>query len=181
MAEYKIERVKEDDPWRCQVNIASQGQCRNKATVLGGTCPVHGGNKAIDKIEATNIRNYRLAKWQTALNRHAEAPRLKSLHDEVAILRMMLEEQLNKCQDTTDLIMQSHLLSDLVMKIEKVVKSCHNLESAVGQLMDKQDVMRFANNVIEIIGNEIQDEAALENISTALLELIESSNEKPVD
>ena len=169
--EYIIEWVEADDPSRCQA-VTRQGQCLNKATVEGGTCPVHGGNGAVEKAERESIRNYKLAKFQVALNRHADSPRLKSLNDEVAILRMMLEEQLNQCQDATDLILKSHLISDLVIKIEKLVKSCHSLESSLGGLLDKQAILTFASNVIDVIGSVITDDEQLQIISDGILHLV---------
>jgi hypothetical protein len=166
-----IREVEEDSPMRCQANT-SRGQCRNEATTKGGMCLCHGGNKTVEKIERNNIRNYNLLKFQAELDRHADSPRLKTLNDEVAILRMMLEKQLNACTDATDLILKSHLISDLVVKIEKLVKSCHNLESSLGGLMDKQAILTFAAGVVEIIGGIVEDEDQLEQISSGVLNLV---------
>ena len=173
MAEYaeSIERVDEDDPWRCQ-STTKKGQCRNKATTLGGTCAVHGGNKTIQAIEKKDMRNYKLAKFQVALNRHANSPRLKSLNDEVAILRMTLEEVLNSCDCEHDLMLQSHLISDLVVKIEKLVKSCHSLESSLGMMLDKQTILAFAQKVIEVVSKEELEESQLESISNGILQAV---------
>ena len=117
----EITKVEPDDPWRCQSTMM-KGQCHNKATTEGGSCQIHGGASALKGDEKRSIRNYRLGKFRAALDRHADSPRLKTLNDEVAILRMMLEEQLNQCQDAHDLVLKSHLISDLVVKIEKLVK-----------------------------------------------------------
>ncbi|TRZ52367.1 MAG: hypothetical protein D4S01_03115 [Dehalococcoidia bacterium] len=174
--EYEITRVAEDDPWRCQATKA-KGQCLNKATTLGGTCAVHGGNKRVEDEERKNIRNYQLNKFQQQLNRHADSPRLKSLNDEVAILRMMLEEQLNQCNDVHDLVLKSHLISDLVLRIEKLVKSCHSLERNLGSLMDKQALLTFASGVIGAIGDHIEDEHILEALSQDILSLVPGSDE----
>lgn len=174
---YDIERVDEASTWRCSA-VTKQGQCRNKATTDGGTCPVHGGNKRLESMEAESIRNYQLAKFQVELNRHADSPRLKSLNDEVAILRMTLENHLNQCQDATDLIMKSHLISDLVIKIEKLVKSCHTLETSLGGVMDKQAILNFASKVIDVISANISDEAILSSISDGILNLVGNIGEE---
>lgn len=166
-----ITRVAEDDPWRCSATM-SRGQCMNKATTLGGTCLCHGGNNAVQAAEKREIRNYKLLRFQKQLERHADSPRLKSLNDEVAILRMLLEEQLNQCADASDLILNSHLISDLVVKLEKLVKSCHSLESSLGHLMDKQAILTFASSVIGVIADEIKDEVALARISDGILALV---------
>lgn len=171
--DYKIEKVSDPaDPMRCQAVIKSQGQCPNKATVLGGFCAAHGGNKAIVAQEKENIRNYQVAKWQTKLNRHADSPRIKNLRDEIAILRMTLEERLNRCHDESELLLQSHVISDLVGRIERLVKTCHTLEGSMGQLLDKQAVLNFASGVIKIISDELQDEEVLNRIADKIIGLV---------
>ena len=132
----------------------------------------HGGNKAIAKAEKESIRNYRVAKFQTQLNRHADSPKLKNLNEEVAILRMLLEEQLNQCDDVYELTLKSHLISDLVSRIEKVVKSCHTLEASLGGLMDKTAILTFATRVIEVISGEVDDEIILTKISEGILTVV---------
>ena len=169
--EYEIERVEEDDPMRCQTNMRT-GQCRNKATTLGGTCPAHGGNSVLEAQTKKSIRNYKLAKFQVALDRHADSPRLKSLNDEVAILRMTLEEVLNSCDGAHDLLLQSHLISDLVVKIEKLVKSCHSLESSLGMMLDKQAILAFAQKVIDTVSKEDLTENQLTSISNGILQAV---------
>jgi hypothetical protein len=166
-----IIKVADDDPMRC-VSNNHWGQCNNQAMTKGGSCPVHGGIHAANRIAQQSIRNYRLVKFQTELDRHADSPRLKSLNDEIAILRMLLEERLNLCKDAHDLILHSHLISDLVVKIEKVVKSCHGLESAMGGLMDKQAILTFASKVIEVISENIDDEKTLDTISNGILAIV---------
>jgi len=177
--EHVIKSVSANDPKRCQFIIPGLGQCTHEAVELGGTCPAHGGARQLKGIEKANIKNYQLSKFQTQLNRHADSPRLKSLNDEVAILRMMLEEQLNQCQDATDLIMKSHLISDLVVKIEKLVRSCHTLESSLNGLLDKTAILTFATGVIEIITKYIEDDDIIQGISDDILSLLGSLKKDP--
>lgn len=178
--DYKIERVEENDPWRCQATIKTQGQCRNKATTQGGTCPVHGGNGAINRQEKENIRNYHLVKWQAKLNEKANSSELKSLRDEIGVLRILLEERFNSCNDAHDLLLQSHQISDLVVKIEKVVSSCHRLEGSMGQLLDKQAILQFASGVIDILTEYVEDESILNNMASRIMALV-SKNDTSTD
>jgi hypothetical protein len=150
-----------DDPNRCQA-VNSQGQCRNKAVctddgIYGEYCLAHGGNKFLQKHQQAGIRNYQLDKFKARLSRHATSPALKNLRDEIAILRMMMEERLNRCDTPMDLILYSGPISDLVMKIEKIVASCHKLEGSMGQLLDKSALLQFASEVIDIIGTEVNE------------------------
>ena len=153
-----ILKVAEDDPTRCQCNIPGQyGQCRNQAVPGGSVCMVHGGNMQIESNQTRGIRNYQLGKLQAELERHANSPVIKSLRDEVAILRLTLESRLNRCADTYDLVVQSGPIGDLIMKIEKVVGSCHKLEGAMGQLLDKQAILQFANEIVALLNSGIKD------------------------
>ena len=159
------------DPHRCQtVNI--QGQCNNLAVEGGKNCICHGGNKQIASQKLASLRNYHLTRFQGRVAQLGSSPNIKNLRDEVAILRMMLEERMNTCADANDLLMQSHTLSDLIMKIEKLVTSCNKLEGSLGQVMDKSAILQFANIVINIITTHIEDEAAINKIASELMEEI---------
>jgi len=152
----EIEKIEyEAQEGRCQA-VNSKGQCLNMAYKDSKFCLAHGGNKSAQAQEAKNIRNYQLAKWNDRLERFGNSDGIKSLRDEIGILRMMMEERLNLCNDAQDLVLQSGPISDLVMKIDKVVTSCHKLEGAMGQLLDKAALVQFAGEVISIIGDVLQ-------------------------
>lgn len=95
-----------------------------------------------------------------------------SLREEVVILRILLEERMAKCKDTHELMMHSGPLSDLAVKLEKLVTSSQRLESRLGDLLDRSTVLQFAQMIVEIIGNEIEDEESLERISDQILEAL---------
>lgn len=157
-----FERADYDEhPHRCQA-VHGQGQCRNLAVKLdsgyGKNCMAHGGNNQVAKEKAASLRNYRLTKWNAKVQRFGNQPEIKSLRDEIGILRLLMEERLNRCNDAQDLILQSAPISDMVMKIEKVVASCHKLEGSMGQLLDKQAILQFAQQVIGIVARELEGE-----------------------
>lgn len=177
-----IVRCEPDDPNRCQA-VNKNGQCLNKAVPGTQYCAAHGGGVAQEALIKKSLRNYHLTRFQARLERFADAPELKSLRDEIAILRMMMEERLNQCEDAKDLLYQSGPISDLVLKIEKVVASCHKLELATGQLLDKQAVLNFGGELIAIISEEITDEEALGHISSRIMSLINRTfnNDSQID
>jgi len=163
----------DEDPERCQGKSAI-GQCTNKGLRRpDGTrfqfCAAHGGHASERAENREAVRNYQLTKFKARLDRHATSPQIKNLRDEVGILRMMMEERLNKCSDDADLILQSGAISDLALKIEKVVGSCHKLEGAMGQLLDKQAILQFADEMISIIGEYITDTVILDKITNRLM------------
>lgn len=158
-----LERIKyESDPRRCQA-VTAQGQCINVSVPNGTRCIVHGGNKEMDSEKQKSMKNYRLSKWQAQVEQKAESDNIKSLREEIGILRMVLEERLNRCHDAQDLVLQSGPISDMIMKINKVVASCHRLEGSLGQLLDKQAILQFASIIIGIISEELKGQEALIN------------------
>ena len=155
-------RVEEDDPRRCQA-VNSQGQCRLIATVnddgtYNANCAAHGGAGQANQVKRKELRNYQLDRWRAKLIAKSENSNIKSLRDEIGILRIIMEERLNRCKDAHDLILQSGPISDLVLKIDKVVNSCHKLEASMGELLDKSALLQFAGEVIQIVGRYVPDD-----------------------
>lgn len=155
MAEGIHRITSEDDPERCQSVGRERGQCNNKRTPGSDYCLLHGGNKGQGVEAVAAVRNYQLTKFQAELERHSDMSTLKSLRNEVGILRMTLETLLNRCNDSNDLIMNSITISNLVGQIEKLVSSCHKLEGQMGQTLDKQQLMQFASQIVGIISNNL--------------------------
>lgn len=164
MIEHKLIRVAEDDPTRCQAIFAG-GQCPYKATEHSTKCAMHGGNKATERVEAENLRNYRLGKWQGRVDEFSDSSKIKSLREEIGILRMMLEETVNKCENQGQLILFASKISDLVMKIERLVATCHKLESSLGMMIDKIAAQQLANEIVAIIGEYVTDPETVAQIA----------------
>jgi len=165
------ERVNEDDPERCQ-GVGVHGQCINRAVGGGKFCMAHGGNRAVDNQKKEELRNYRLSKFKARIGELGNSDNITSLKDEVAILRILIEEKINSCADNFELMMASGPLSDLIMKVEKVVVSCNRLESRLGNLLDRTKISQFANIIVQIIGDNISDESTLETISDEILQAL---------
>lgn len=167
------ERCEPNDPRRCQC-VTGQGQCTNKAIDGSSYCGAHGGNNAAKVLTQKNLSGYRLAKYQNRLAEFADSDKLKSLRDEIGILRILIEERFNyACKTDTDLLLQSGPLADLIMKVEKLVSSCDRIESKLGLMMDKTQVMQLATEVVEIISQFVTDEATLTEIAEKIATTID--------
>lgn len=87
----------------------------------------------------------------------------------------MLEARLNRCNDEFDLMMDSGNISDLIGRIEKIVVSCHKIEDAMGELLDKSALNAFASNVIQIISKVLKDQPNLiGQIADGILALLDN-------
>lgn len=168
-SENKWERCSDEaDPRRCQA-VTGQGQCIMVRMQGSNYCPAHGGNRAGDEAKKENLRNYRLAKYQARLDDFADSKHVKSLRDEIGVLRILVEERMNACHDANDLMMHSTVLSDLVARIEKLVSSCHRIEASLGALLDKTQAIQLGQEIVEIIARHVSDEDALDNISGEII------------
>jgi hypothetical protein len=173
-----IKRCEADSPNRCQALGAQGSQCLNEAMRLSdGTfaknCSFHGGVDEENKKSTHRQNMYRLAKFGERVKDFASHNQVKGLRDEIGILRMVLEERLNRCQDNDELILSSNVIGDLVLKIERLVTSCHKLEASMGQLLDRQQIIQFAEAVVKVVADHIQDPAALALIAGAIERITE--------
>ena len=138
----------------------------------------HGGNKQIQSQAMKGLRNYRLTKFKGSVDHHINSSGLKTLRDEIAILRVILEERLNSCSDTTELIMYSGPISELVMKIEKIVVSCNKLEQSMSMVLDKQALLQFASETVRVISEELGEvdnaEMIMEKIADRIISNLKS-------
>lgn len=154
---------------RCIATVKT-GQCPYCKIDHTDYCPMHGSNKGSIAQNEETKRNYQLRRWKNRVNDFADNDQIKSLREEVGILRMVMEEILNKCEDSTDLLMASHRISDTAMKIEKLVVSCDKLENRMGQLLSKRAVVQLAGEYVQIINNYVTDPDTIEHISEEMID-----------
>jgi len=172
MDERNWERVEDDDPSRCQAVLATIGQCRVKAMEGSKFCPAHGGVHAIAAKEKAEAQMYRLKKYQARLEEFSESDKIKSLRNEIGILRILIEERMNICHTDLDLMLHSSVLGDLVTKVEKLVTSCNRLEGQLGAMLDKTQALQLGSEIVEIVARHVENEEALESIANEIIEAI---------
>lgn len=157
-----------DSPNRCQA-VTHNGQCLNEAVVGGNFCRVHGGNKTEEAQKKKALKLYRLSKWRAKVAHFANSPEIKSLREEIGIVRMILEERLNACNSVNDIFTYSSSISNLIDRIEKLVSSCNKIETKLSTTLDKQQILTFTSEVLNIISDEISDADILERIGDRIL------------
>lgn len=162
-------RVEMNDPNRCQ-GQAGQNQCQFRAEPGQERCKLHMGS--VKKLEQKAVYNYRVAQHRASLEHFAGSDQIKSLREEVAVLRMTLESVLSKCRTDTDLIMRSNQISQLVLNIEKLVVSCHRLEERTGFVLDKPTIMHLASQIINVIDQHITDKMLMNTINEQIATLV---------
>lgn len=173
MDEHNWEKVQEpDDPRRCQAVTDSRGQCWNMSMEGQTCCPCHGGTANKAKAEKKQADMYRIAKYQQRLAEFAEHDKIKSLRDEIGLLRILIEERWNQCKQPLDILLHSTVLADMLMKVEKLVTSCNRLEGQLGTMLDKTQAMQLGQEIVEIVARHVENEDTLSQIAEEIIDSI---------
>lgn len=165
------------DPNRCQGRRGAGGnQCQAIAEPGSKYCRMCGNGRPAAE-EKRKVTNYLLTKFHASVQSKSTSPEITSLREEIGILRLLIETKINACNTPTDLILQSSTISDLVSKVERVVVSCHKLETNLGSYMDKAQLLDFASKVVNIIGECVGDPEVVGEISDQILALLGGDTE----
>lgn len=187
--EKKFIRVPPDDPNRCQA-VHSDRQCPFRAVGTydpeskkwdgPSTCWRHGANMVLAAEDTKSKRMYALAKWQVQVDHMVEHPRIKSLAEEVGIIRMALQSKLNSFKDEKELLMGVSGIVALTNAVQQLVKTWQHVEERSGQVLDRVKMTSFIGHLIEILTRYIDDPDILqmigEDINASLESLLKPQN-----
>lgn len=118
---------------------------------------------------------YRLAKFQSRVDELKNHTDVKSLRNEIGILRMLFEEKWNRATNEAELVLMAGPLSDLVMKIEKLVSSCQRLENSLGNLLDKQQMKNIATQLMQVLSEKVNNLTLSDEEKGLFLEVVANS------
>lgn len=62
------------------------------------------------------------------------------------------------------MILQSGALSELILKIEKLVTSCHKLEKDMGVTIEKNQVINMAESIVAVVNKHVTDKVVMAKI-----------------
>src|SRR6516164_9842431 len=167
--EDKWQRCEATDPNRCQ-GMGAQGQCPYKAIEGNKFCPRHAGTSAAASARRASDM-FRLNTYQARVEEFASHDELKNLRGEIGILRMTLEEIINQTAgDRKQLLCYSGKISDMIMKISVLIKTCHRLDTQLGMMLDRDKVMLIAQKIVEIVSEAVPDQSILDKMGEKLVE-----------
>lgn len=125
-----------------------RGQCANQALPGSEFCAqCDDGSAARDEA-----RNYRLTVAEYA-DRHDElaVSNSRSLKEEIALARQLLERRFNLIQSNTDLVAACGPLTQLMQTIERLIKTSHQVEQDLEVLLHESAVMRIADALVSVV------------------------------
>ena len=167
-----IERVRVDpsDPERCVHTNAAGIQCCYKSIEGEDYCPKHSSPT---RARAQSLKLYQLTRFKARVTDLATNPAIKSLREEIGILRMTLEAALNLYESEAELVMNVSSISSLVSQVNNLVGSCHKLEMQTDQLLDKNQAMLLADQIIAVLTDHVSDAATLNSMALKIGKLFE--------
>jgi ribosome-binding factor A len=167
-----MKKVAADDPNRCQRIAQGGDQCTMGAMPDTPYCKVHGGVKMTNDIERAKAFRYQFGMHRERIKEYSSEDTIKNLRDEIAVLRMLISKKLESCKDDAELMLNASSISELVLKVERLVKTCISTEDKLGETLDKTKLEQFANSVIQVICDEITDPEIIGKIGERIAGLL---------
>ena len=150
-------------------------ECK-RAAVFEHKCEKHMTQMQVAK----RLSNYNFKFQAERLRELAENPALKSLREEIGVLRLLTETVMNRCQTAEDLLVNQGRIGDLISRIERLVNTCDRIEKSANMTLDKNVVINIAQQLIDITAKHITDPDVLHAIATEFsgqtLKAIEGNN-----
>ena len=171
------------DPRRCK-GAAPDGQCQNFAEEGSDYCAAHCGKSNLPAIQT---RQYLLAKadFRKRLAELGDHEDIKSLRDEIALARMLIEKRLNMVQTDNDILAACGPINQLLLTVERLVKSAHQIETNLGVLLARKSVLRLGQQICQIITEELEGienyEEIVDSIINRIIETIKRANNSATD
>jgi hypothetical protein len=159
---------------QCTYTHPKKGQCPIDAMEGMDYCAIHckGDPERLQKTQY-NLAKY---KYRKRYGDFLDSDELRSLHDEVALARMALEERLNLVQNDAEYIAACGTINTMFLTIERLVGTCHRLETSLGSLLSKPALLHIVQQIIDILLEELKDiadsEALIDRISDKILATI---------
>lgn len=174
MAEIPCKRVDLNSPLRCQA-VYHGGQCGNERVDGSLYCPVHGGTRERMRAQKEALVTYKLQQYQELRMKELITDEaIKSLREEVGILRVTLELLLSKIE-SGKFIIYAQKVQLLLGQIRKTVECTHMMETKTENLLDRKVVVSIAGNAIRIVATYVAETACQREIEAKIYDSIDSA------
>lgn len=151
-------------------------RCRARAKKGKDLCRCHGGNAP---IKHGMYSRYTFGRLEELVSRFKEDPDLKSLKEEVALLRAVLQDNLRRfgvLDDGEEGLAASLAFTDTVLKITEGIRKCvHSLvqiEEGLKLHLDIGQINAMVLQITTIITQEIRDDGTKDRVISRLAQLV---------
>jgi len=90
-----------------------------------------------------------------AAGRHSQVEELKSLREEIALCRSLIERRLNMVENNADFLAAYGAVNSAFLTLEKLITSCHKLEVSLDSLLSRTAILAIAKEVVGILMTEL--------------------------
>lgn len=152
-----LERVSNDDPRACQKGTQA-GPCPYKALEGSLYCPIHGGTPAALATEKADLKKYKLnSAYAGRAKDFAGSTDLKSLTDELALLRTSLEVIFNSIKNEGEMLLYSDKIEKLSKGIQSMVVDIQKLQERNRELLGKDTVFAIFDRIMQLLVEHVKD------------------------
>lgn len=150
------------DPSRCQQSNR-EAQCTYRAEPGDSYCARHLGKNREEpqNREMYMLTNARLRSRKSAFHEHDE---IKSLREEIALSRAMIEERLRLVTNDAEMLAAMNPVHQYLLTVERLVKSAHLLEQNLGTLLAKPTLLKIGQEICQIVVEELRGVEGYEEI-----------------
>jgi hypothetical protein len=170
---------------RCEY-VTARGECKNEAEPNQRFCSKHSAGSLKTQINHYLISSHYLG--ETAA-RHAETEQVKDIAAELALTRAMLEKRFNLIQSDADLVASVPAIRSLVETVEKLTTALHNMDTKLGNVLNKAVLLSLAQDQVQLIEDELRNlvgtkpndqviDLMVERLGQAMLQLIIEKDNK---
>jgi hypothetical protein len=110
---------------------------------------------------------------------------VKELRDTIALTHMLIEKRWNLIQGKNDLLIHCGPLNQLIQTMDKLVNSCHRIQTNLGELLARHAVLALAREMVAIVIDELEGiedyEAIIDRITSRLVGTIRKADNIPKD
>jgi hypothetical protein len=164
------------DSDRC-MGACRDGQCRNKAEHGDDYCCYHNG-VSTEREEKDGLYYLTQARHRIRLAQLKDHEQVKSLREEIALARILVEDRWNQIKNESDLMAACPMLNALLLTLERLIKSSHVIEQNLGVLLAKPTVILLGQNIVNLLIQELKQiegyEEIVDRITNKMFTAIES-------
>jgi hypothetical protein len=137
---------------RCEY-VTARGECKNDAEPTQRFCSKHSAKSLRTQVNHYLISGHYLG--ETA-KRHAETEQIKDITAELALTRALLEKRFNLIQSDADLVQSVPAIRALVETVEKLTTALHNMDTKLGNVLNKHVLLNLAQEQVKLIEDELR-------------------------
>lgn len=170
------------DPRRCKASTPT-GQCMNEAERGAEYCVAHNAGRQSALVQ--DKRHYQLneARWQAKFVEFSEdGSAAKSLRDEIALSRMMLQRRWELVKDDNQFLIHSPAIERTLLLLKDLIKTAANIEQKLGISLSREKLLAMGRGILDVLMSELDDlpdfDERMNRITTKIAQIMKKTAEE---